>query len=245
MAGLARDEPCDRTRLLGGVVAQAQRPDPVPYPELVEEALCWGWIDSTVNTFDDDRGLQMMTPRKPKSTWTRLNRRRVAAMEEQGRMTDAGRRIIEVAQGERLVDDPRPGRGPDRARRPRRRARRRAGRPHRVGRTSRRRRASRCCSRSSPRSAPTPAPSASPRSSPKQRRAAVPPAEYLMSGWPTSPDGARPRRDANRCSRERGADGGAEGVGEVGSLLVPAFGPHRQLDDHASARGGGSAAAGR
>jgi uncharacterized protein YdeI (YjbR/CyaY-like superfamily) len=70
----------------------------VPYPDLVEEALCWGWIDSTVNTFDDDRGLQMMTPRKPKSTWSRLNRQRVADMEAQGRMTDAGRRVVEVAK---------------------------------------------------------------------------------------------------------------------------------------------------
>jgi uncharacterized protein YdeI (YjbR/CyaY-like superfamily) len=70
----------------------------VPYPDLVEEALCWGWIDSTANTLDDDRGLQLMTPRKAKSTWTRLNRQRVAAMEEQGRMTDAGRRAVEVAQ---------------------------------------------------------------------------------------------------------------------------------------------------
>lgn len=72
--------------------------DPVPYVDLVEEALCWGWIDSTANTYDDDRSLQMMTPRKPKSTWTRLNRRRAADMEAQGRMTDAGRRAIEVAQ---------------------------------------------------------------------------------------------------------------------------------------------------
>ncbi len=72
--------------------------EPVPYVDLVEEALCWGWIDSTANRFDDDRGLQMMTPRKPKSTWTRLNRRRVADMEAQGRMTDAGRRAVEVAQ---------------------------------------------------------------------------------------------------------------------------------------------------
>jgi uncharacterized protein YdeI (YjbR/CyaY-like superfamily) len=71
--------------------------DAVPYPDLVEEALCFGWIDSTVNTLDDDRGLQLMTPRKAKSGWTRLNRARVAAMEEQGRMTDAGRRAVEVA----------------------------------------------------------------------------------------------------------------------------------------------------
>jgi uncharacterized protein YdeI (YjbR/CyaY-like superfamily) len=72
--------------------------DRVPYAELVEEALCFGWIDSTVNTLDDERGLQLMTPRKPKSSWTRLNRDRCAALEAQGRMTDAGRRAIEVAK---------------------------------------------------------------------------------------------------------------------------------------------------
>ncbi len=73
--------------------------DPVPYEDLVEEAICFGWIDSTVNILDDDRALQLMTPRKPKSGWTRLNRRRIAAMEAQGRMTAAGRRAVEVAKG--------------------------------------------------------------------------------------------------------------------------------------------------
>ena len=73
--------------------------DPVPYDDLVEEAICFGWIDSTVNILDDDRALQLMTPRKPKSGWTRLNRRRVAAMEAQGRMTAAGRRAVEAAKG--------------------------------------------------------------------------------------------------------------------------------------------------
>lgn len=71
---------------------------PVPYVDLVEEALCFGWIDSTVNTLDDDRGLQLMTPRKAKSSWTRLNRRRVAELEADGRMTDAGRAAVEVAK---------------------------------------------------------------------------------------------------------------------------------------------------
>jgi uncharacterized protein YdeI (YjbR/CyaY-like superfamily) len=70
----------------------------VPYPEVVEEALCFGWIDSTVKLLDDDRGMQLITPRKPKSSWTSLNRERVAAMEAAGRMTDAGRRAVEVAQ---------------------------------------------------------------------------------------------------------------------------------------------------
>jgi uncharacterized protein YdeI (YjbR/CyaY-like superfamily) len=71
---------------------------PVAYEDLVEEAICFGWIDSTVNILDDDRGLQLMTPRKPKSGWTRLNRQRVAALEAQGRMTDAGRRAVDIAK---------------------------------------------------------------------------------------------------------------------------------------------------
>lgn len=70
-----------------------------PYPEVVEEAICFGWIDSTVNTFDDERGLQLLTPRRPKSPWTRLNRRRADDMEAAGLMADAGRRAIEIAQG--------------------------------------------------------------------------------------------------------------------------------------------------
>ncbi len=69
-----------------------------PYPEVVEEALCFGWIDSTVNVLDDERGLQLVTPRKAKSTWTRLNRRRVEDMEAAGLMTDAGRRVVDVAK---------------------------------------------------------------------------------------------------------------------------------------------------
>jgi uncharacterized protein YdeI (YjbR/CyaY-like superfamily) len=72
--------------------------DPVPYEDLVEEAICFGWIDSTVNILDDARRLQLMTPRRPKSGWTRLNRGRVAALEAQGRMTDAGRQTVEVAK---------------------------------------------------------------------------------------------------------------------------------------------------
>jgi uncharacterized protein YdeI (YjbR/CyaY-like superfamily) len=71
---------------------------PVAYSDLVEEAISFGWIDSTVNVLDDERGLQLMTPRKPRSGWSRLNRQRVATLEAQGRMTDAGRRAVEVAK---------------------------------------------------------------------------------------------------------------------------------------------------
>jgi uncharacterized protein YdeI (YjbR/CyaY-like superfamily) len=70
----------------------------VAYEDLVEQAICFGWIDSTVNILDDERGLQVMTPRKPRSGWTRRNRERVAALEAQGRMTHAGRRAVETAR---------------------------------------------------------------------------------------------------------------------------------------------------
>jgi uncharacterized protein YdeI (YjbR/CyaY-like superfamily) len=70
-----------------------------PYPDVVEEAICFGWIDSTVNPLDEDRGLQLLTPRRPKSAWTRLNRQRAADMEAAGLMTDAGRRAIKLAKG--------------------------------------------------------------------------------------------------------------------------------------------------
>ena len=69
-----------------------------PYPDVVEEAICFGWIDSTASRLDDERGLQLLTPRKSKSTWTRLNRQRAADMEAAGLMTDAGRRAVEVAK---------------------------------------------------------------------------------------------------------------------------------------------------
>lgn len=69
-----------------------------PYPDAVEEAICFGWIDSTASTLDQERGLQLFTPRKAKSSWTRLNRQRVADMEHLGLMTDAGRRAVETAK---------------------------------------------------------------------------------------------------------------------------------------------------
>ena len=72
--------------------------DAVAYEDLVEEAICFGWIDSTVNVLDEERSLQLMTPRRPKSGWTPLNRQRVAALEAQGRMTDAGRRAVDAAK---------------------------------------------------------------------------------------------------------------------------------------------------
>ena len=49
----------------------------LPYEDLVREALCFGWIDSLVKRLDDDRYATKVTPRKPTSVWSDLNRRRV------------------------------------------------------------------------------------------------------------------------------------------------------------------------
>lgn len=69
-----------------------------PYPDAVEEAICFGWIDSTNTILDDDRSMQLFTPRKGKSSWTRLNRARAAEMEQLGLMTDGGRTAIAAAK---------------------------------------------------------------------------------------------------------------------------------------------------
>lgn len=84
-----------------------QRPR-CPYPEAVEESICFGWIDSTTTILDDERGLQLFTPRRAKSAWTRLNRQRAAEMESRGLMRDAGRRAIAAAtaNGWLTISDP-------------------------------------------------------------------------------------------------------------------------------------------
>ena len=48
----------------------------IAYDDLVEEVLCFGWIDSTAMTIDDDRSAIRLTPRKPGSVWSRPNKRR-------------------------------------------------------------------------------------------------------------------------------------------------------------------------
>lgn len=68
----------------------------VAYADAVEEALCVGWIDSTPRTIDAERSMQLFTPRKPRSPWSRLNKERVARLTAAGLMRPAG--LAKVAQ---------------------------------------------------------------------------------------------------------------------------------------------------
>lgn len=70
----------------------------VSYDEAVEEALCFGWIDSRVNALDDQRYMQFFSPRKPNSSWSKLNKQRVEQLIQNGLMTAAGLEIIEAAK---------------------------------------------------------------------------------------------------------------------------------------------------
>jgi len=71
----------------------------IPYGEIVEELLCYGWVDSRTRRVDDDRTMLLVSPRKPGSTWSASNKQRVADLEERGLMTPAGR--AKVDQGKK------------------------------------------------------------------------------------------------------------------------------------------------
>ncbi len=62
----------------------------IPYDDAVEEALCFGWIDSTVKRVDDEKYIQKFTPRKAKSIWSETNKQRIEKMINCGLMTEAG-----------------------------------------------------------------------------------------------------------------------------------------------------------
>lgn len=72
----------------------------VTYPEAVEIALCWGWIDGQKKSLDDQHYLQRFTPRRARSVWSRINVNKVQALIEAGRMQPAGHAQIDAAKAD-------------------------------------------------------------------------------------------------------------------------------------------------
>jgi uncharacterized protein YdeI (YjbR/CyaY-like superfamily) len=68
------------------------------YAAAVEEALCFGWIDSTAHKLDAERSMLWMAPRKPRSGWSRVNKARLERLLAEGRMHPAGLAKIEAAK---------------------------------------------------------------------------------------------------------------------------------------------------
>ena len=70
----------------------------VSYDEAVEEALCFGWIDSIVQPIDEEKFMQKFTPRKTKTVWSGLNKKRVEKLIAENLMMPAGMKIIEIGK---------------------------------------------------------------------------------------------------------------------------------------------------
>ena len=89
----------------------------VVYPEAVEAALCYGWIDGQAASFDDTYSLQRFTPRTRRSKWSKINTERALRLIEAGRMQPAGLAAIQQAQAdgrwEQAYDSPRNATVPD------------------------------------------------------------------------------------------------------------------------------------
>ena len=68
------------------------------WSESVDEALCFGWIDSTKKTIDEERYIQYFSRRKPNSIWSKVNKGKVDYLTRENLMQDAGYKTIEIAK---------------------------------------------------------------------------------------------------------------------------------------------------
>lgn len=76
------------------------------YIDAVEEAMCFGWIDSTTKKLDNGVTAQKLAPRRKGSLWSELNKERCRRMEKLGRMTDAGRAMLpDMSPAGFVIDD--------------------------------------------------------------------------------------------------------------------------------------------
>src|SRR5687768_11397585 len=79
----------ERELVVGFYKKGSGRPS-ITWPESVDEALCFGWIDGVRKSIDDESYMIRFTPRKSSSTWSAVNIKRVGELTEQGRMRPAG-----------------------------------------------------------------------------------------------------------------------------------------------------------
>ena len=70
----------------------------ISWSEAVDEALCFGWIDSVKKTLDHERSIQFFSQRKPKGTWSKVNKQKIIQLIDAQLMTEAGHEAIERAK---------------------------------------------------------------------------------------------------------------------------------------------------
>jgi uncharacterized protein YdeI (YjbR/CyaY-like superfamily) len=90
----------NHTQKQGIWLVRYKKPDPrhLSWPEAVDEALCFGWIDSVPRKLDDLRSMLLVTPRNPKSAWSGINKQKVEKLMAAGRMAPAGLKMVENAK---------------------------------------------------------------------------------------------------------------------------------------------------
>jgi uncharacterized protein YdeI (YjbR/CyaY-like superfamily) len=77
-----------------------KKPDPrhVPWADVVDQLLCFGWIDSQPRKLDEARSMLRISPRNPKSTWSKINKDKIARLMAEGLMHDSGLAVVEAAK---------------------------------------------------------------------------------------------------------------------------------------------------
>ena len=82
------------------VMYRSKKPEwpAIAYIDVVEEALCFGWIDSTLKRLPDGRLAQRLSPRRKKSHWTVLNKQRCRELISRGLITEAGLKAYKLGE---------------------------------------------------------------------------------------------------------------------------------------------------
>ncbi|MFK7933915.1 MAG: YdeI family protein [Saprospiraceae bacterium] len=68
------------------------------YDEAVDEAMCYGWVDSSIRKRDHESYYQYFAKRSPKSNWSRVNKEKIKRLEKEGRMAESGREMVQIAK---------------------------------------------------------------------------------------------------------------------------------------------------
>ena len=92
---------CDRSELIVGYYKRGTKRGTMSWPESVDAALCFGWIDGVRQRIDEYSYQIRFTPRKPQSTWSAINIERVRALQREGRMREAGLKAFSCRREEK------------------------------------------------------------------------------------------------------------------------------------------------
>lgn len=92
------DANCQTSAGVWLVTGKKGRRNYISYDDIVDAALCFGWIDSQPRKVDADHSARLLTPRRPGSNWSRVNKQRVERLVQEGRMRETGLSVVAAAK---------------------------------------------------------------------------------------------------------------------------------------------------